>query len=110
MKPMLSRRRFLTTSGLAATGLTGAQGLAARPLEASDAKPPAAKKDDDAHPPALVIRDASVFDSLAGRMLPPRTLVIAGGRIQSVGATDKPVEVPPARGRSTQRASTSSRA
>ena len=65
MQPMLSRRRFLTTSGLAATGLGGLHGFAARAME-----PPATKADGDARSPALVIRDASVFDSVAGKMLP----------------------------------------
>ena len=42
----------------------------------------------------VVIRNASVFDSLAAKMLPRRTLLLRGGRIEGVGTPEKPIEIP----------------
>lgn len=46
--------------------------------------------------PPIVIRDVSVFDSVAGSMLPHRTVVLAGEVIQSIGTPEKPVAAPDA--------------
>jgi len=45
-------------------------------------------------PSSLVIRGAAVFDSISGAMLPGRTVVIEGERIQSVGSLEHPVRTP----------------
>jgi len=45
-------------------------------------------------PSSLVIRGAAVFDSISGAMLPGRTVVIKGERIQSVGSLEHPVRTP----------------
>lgn len=42
----------------------------------------------------VVLRDAAVFDSAAGQMLPHRTIVVVGEKIDSVGTQDKPVAIP----------------
>lgn len=44
--------------------------------------------------PALVIKDVSVFDSVAGKMLPNRTIVISGQKIEAIGTPEAPVDVP----------------
>lgn len=44
---------------------------------------------------AIVLRDANVFDSAAGQMLPHRTIVISGELIQAIGSPEQPVEIPP---------------
>lgn len=43
----------------------------------------------------LVIQNVSCFDADSGKMLPQRTIHIRGGRIQAVGDSSKPVEIPP---------------
>lgn len=47
-----------------------------------------------ADPPAIVIRDTSLFDSAAGVMLPHRTIVLRGETIRSIGTPDKPIDIP----------------
>ena len=47
-----------------------------------------------AQTPSLVIRGASVFDSVSGTMLSGRTVVIAGDRIASIGSPERPVRIP----------------
>lgn len=83
-----SRRHFLSASGITAVGLAGLDG----PLGALES--PATGVGGDGQPPAVAIRDAAVFDSLTGKMLPRRTLVLADGRIQTIGTPEKPVEIP----------------
>ncbi len=45
-------------------------------------------------PTFLVVRDASVFDSISGAMLPGRTVIIEGERIQAIGTPDQRVRPP----------------
>src|SRR4051812_40168214 len=45
-------------------------------------------------PTPLVIRNASVFDSINGVMLPGRTVVIEDERIKSVGSPEQRVRTP----------------
>jgi len=45
-------------------------------------------------PLALVIENCSVFDPKAGKMLPERTVVIAGAKFAQVAARTEPVNVP----------------
>lgn len=49
---------------------------------------------DEVTPPAVVIRDVSVFDSQAGVMLPHRTLLLAGEHIQEIGTPEVPIQAP----------------
>lgn len=44
--------------------------------------------------PSLCIQHCEVFDPEAGQMLPDRTIVIRGGRIESVAASDSATAVP----------------
>src|SRR5262245_16934918 len=44
--------------------------------------------------PVLVIRGASVFDSVSGKMQLDRTIVIEGGRIKAIGSPDRSVTLP----------------
>jgi hypothetical protein len=43
---------------------------------------------------AIVLRDAALFDSASGQMLPGRTVVISGETIEAIGTPEKPVEIP----------------
>ncbi len=43
-----------------------------------------------AEPQRLVLRDSAVFDTTTGKMLPQRTLVIAGGKITAIGTREEP--------------------
>src|SRR5262245_3437781 len=45
-------------------------------------------------PVPIVIRDVSLFDSVAGVMLPHRTVVISGETITGIGTPDKAVNIP----------------
>jgi imidazolonepropionase-like amidohydrolase len=45
-------------------------------------------------PTSLVIEHVALFDPVAGKMLPDRTIVIRGDRIVTVGAADAAVEIP----------------
>ena len=47
-----------------------------------------------AEPAILAIRDATLFDAVNGVMLPHRTIVIAGGRIQAIGSPQQQVKIP----------------
>jgi imidazolonepropionase-like amidohydrolase len=47
-----------------------------------------------ADPPALVIRDGTLFDSISGTMQPGRTVVMEGDTIKAMGTPEKPVAVP----------------
>ena len=44
--------------------------------------------------PAVVIHNGTLFDSVAGKMLPDRTVVIQRDKITAVGSPEKPAEVP----------------
>jgi imidazolonepropionase-like amidohydrolase len=44
--------------------------------------------------PAVVIRDATVFDPASGTMQPHRTVVIEGDAIRAVGTQEKPAAIP----------------
>jgi hypothetical protein len=50
---------------------------------------------DENHPAVLVLRDATIFDSAAGKMLPHRTVVIAGDVIEAIGTPEQPAKIPP---------------
>ena len=45
-------------------------------------------------PQPVFLRNATVFDSAAGKMLPHRTVAIVGRYIQAVGTPEQPVEIP----------------
>src|SRR6476620_7755355 len=45
-------------------------------------------------PRPVVIRDCSILDVAKGTMLPGRTVVLAEGKIQSIGTREAPVESP----------------
>ena len=47
-----------------------------------------------AAPPSLVIRDAAVFDSIHGAMLPNRTVLIEGDHIRSLVPAEERVSIP----------------
>ena len=42
----------------------------------------------------VVLRDASVFDSATGQMLPHRTIVLSGELITAVGSPEQPIDLP----------------
>lgn len=42
---------------------------------------------------SVVIRDVSVLDTASGKMLPERTIVVRGDRIDAIGTPDKPISV-----------------
>jgi len=44
--------------------------------------------------PPLVIRDAAIFDTDTGGMLPRRSILIRGERIAAIGSPDNPIEIP----------------
>jgi imidazolonepropionase-like amidohydrolase len=44
--------------------------------------------------PAVVIRGAAVFDPVAGKMQPDRTIVIEGDTIRAVGTAERPAGIP----------------
>lgn len=46
-------------------------------------------------PAAVVLKDATIFDSAAGKMLPHRTVVIAGESIAAIGTPEQPAKIPP---------------
>ena len=43
---------------------------------------------------SLAIKNVSLFDSLSGRMLKNRTILISGDRVRQVGTREKPVSIP----------------
>ncbi len=45
-------------------------------------------------PEPIVLRNCSILDVAKGEMLPMRTVVLVGGRIQSIGTPETPVEEP----------------
>ena len=47
-----------------------------------------------AEPPPLVLRDAAVFDTATGTMLPERTVVIEDGLITAIGTREQPATIP----------------
>jgi imidazolonepropionase-like amidohydrolase len=47
-----------------------------------------------AEPSILAIRGGSVFDSIAGKMQPDRTIIIEGSLIKAVGTPEKPAAIP----------------
>src|SRR5262245_25046120 len=50
---------------------------------------------DENRPAALVLKDATIFDSVAGKLLPRRMVVIAGETIESIGTPEQPAKIPP---------------
>ena len=55
---------------------------------------PLAAKASETGPSPLVIREATLFDSVKGVMLPHRTIVIVAGRIQAIGSPQQRVKMP----------------
>ncbi|TWU12561.1 Enamidase [Symmachiella macrocystis] len=47
-----------------------------------------------AEPPPLVLRDAAVFDTAIGTMLPERTVVVEDGLITAIGTREEPATIP----------------
>jgi imidazolonepropionase-like amidohydrolase len=48
----------------------------------------------ESQPVPVVIRNATIFDAVKGVMLPDRTIVIVGGRIQAIGSPQQRVKIP----------------